>query len=35
LPERISSSALLKIINVYMTYDEYKDAITAVKNNLS
>lgn len=35
LPERISSSALLKIINVYMTYDEYKDAIIAVKNNLS
>ena len=30
LPERISSSALLKIINSYMTYDEYKNAI----NNL-
>ena len=35
LPERISSSALLKIINVYMTYDEYKVAVTKVKNNLS
>ena len=35
LPERISSSSLLKIINVYMTYDEYKDAVSAVKNNLS
>lgn len=30
LPERISSSALLKIINSYMTYDEYKNAL----NNL-
>ena len=27
LPERISSSALLKIINSYMTYDEYKKII--------
>ena len=27
LPEMISSSALLKIINSYMTYDEYKDII--------
>lgn len=35
LPERISSSALLKIINAYMTYDEYKDAIATVRNNLS
>lgn len=35
LPERISSSSLLKIINVYMTYDEYKDAVATVKNNLS
>jgi ribonuclease M5 len=30
LPERISASSLLKIINSYMTYDEYKTAI----NNL-
>ncbi len=28
LPERISSSNLLKIINTYMTYDEYKSAIS-------
>lgn len=31
LPERISSSALLKIINSYMTYDEYKKAVEEVK----
>lgn len=35
LPERISSSSLLKIINSYMTYDEYKDAIKTVQNKLS
>ena len=35
LPERISSSSLLKIINSYMTYDEYKEAIKIVQNNLS
>ncbi len=28
LPERISASNLLKIINTYMTYDEYKSAIS-------
>ncbi len=27
LPEKISSSALLKIINSYMTYDEYKKTL--------
>ena len=27
LPEKISSSALLKIINSYMTYDEYKKSL--------
>jgi len=27
LPERISSSSLLKIINSYMTYDEYKKVL--------
>lgn len=32
LPEKISSSALLKIINSYMTYDEYKNAL---KNMIS
>lgn len=35
LPEKISSSALLKIINVYMTYDEYKKTVLSVKNKLS
>lgn len=36
LPEKISSSALLKIINSYMTYDEYKaetEAVKSTKNN--
>lgn len=32
LPEMISSSALLKIINLYMTYDEYKEAVIKMKN---
>ena len=31
LPERISSSALLKIINTYMTYDEYKETVKNVE----
>ncbi len=35
LPEKISTSALLKIINVYMTYDEYKETVNIVKNKLS
>ena len=35
LPERMSSSALLKIINLYMTYDEYKDAINKLKKQNS
>lgn len=30
LPERISASALLKIINSYMTYDDYKNAIKSL-----
>ncbi len=30
LPEKISSSSLLKIINTYMTYDEYKEAVEKV-----
>lgn len=34
LPERISSSSLLKIINTYMTYDEYKDVIARVKKDI-
>ncbi len=33
LPERISASALLKIINTYMTYDEYKNAVNGVTVN--
>ncbi len=34
LPERISASALLKLINSYMTYDEYKNVIQKVKNEI-
>lgn len=32
LPERISASSLLKIINTYLTYDDYKRAVTRAKN---
>ncbi len=32
LPERISASSLLKIINMYMTYDEYKKAVETIKS---
>ena len=35
LPDRISSSSLFKIINSYMTYDEYKEAIKTVRSKLS
>lgn len=35
LPEKISSSALLKIINMYMTYDEYKETVGKATNKLS
>ena len=31
LPERISASSLLRIINMYMTYDEYKKAVEDIK----
>lgn len=31
LPERISSASLLKIINTYLTFDEYKDAVSRAK----
>ncbi len=34
LPERISASSLLKIINTYLTYDEYKDAVNRAKSSL-
>lgn len=33
LPEKISSSSLLKIINSYMTYEEYKQIIEKIRNN--
>ena len=33
LPEKISSSSLLKIINSYMTYEEYKDIIEKISDN--
>ncbi len=33
LPERISASSLLKIINTYLTYDEYKNAVNRVKSS--
>ena len=32
LPQQISSSSLLKIINSYMTYEEYKLVVEKVKN---
>ena len=34
LPERISASSLLKIINTYLTFEEYKDAVNRVKMSL-
>lgn len=33
LPERLSTNSLLKIINIYCSYDDYKKAIIKVKNN--
>ena len=33
LPEKISSSSLLKIINSYMTYDEYRKAVENMKSD--
>ncbi len=33
LPERISSSSLLKVINSYMTYEEYKETVKKVQNS--
>ena len=33
LPERISAYSLLKIINSYMTYDDYKNAIKSLNIN--
>ncbi len=34
LPEKISSSALLKIINSYMTYEEYRNAVENIVKNM-
>lgn len=34
LPEKISSSSLLKVINSYMTYEDYKSAIEKAKENI-
>ena len=34
LPERISASALLKLINSYMTYGEYKNVVQKVKKQI-
>ncbi len=34
LPEKISSSSMLKIINTYMTFDEYKEVVERIKVNL-
>lgn len=33
LPERISASALLKVINSYMTYDDYKESIEKIHSD--
>lgn len=33
LPEKISASSLLKIINSYMTYDDYKSAVRQISIN--
>lgn len=35
LPEMISSSALLKIINSYMTYEDYRCLVEKIKKNIS
>jgi ribonuclease M5 len=34
LPERISSSSLLKVINSYMTFDEYKETVKKIQKNI-
>ncbi len=33
LPERMTTNALLQAINVFMTFDEYKNRISELKNN--
>ncbi|MBO4338754.1 MAG: DUF4093 domain-containing protein [Clostridiales bacterium] len=32
LPERLSTNSLLKLINTFMTYDEYRQVIDEIKN---
>lgn len=32
LPERLTSNALVQILNTFLTYDEYKQAVEAIKN---
>ena len=31
LPERLSTSSLLQVLNTILTFDEYKQAIAAIK----
>jgi len=31
LPERLSTNSLLKLVNTFMTYDEYKDIVNSLK----
>lgn len=33
LPERMTTNALLQAANIFMTYDEYKNCISELKNN--
>lgn len=32
LPERLTSNALVQILNTFLTFDEYKNAVEAIKN---
>lgn len=33
LPERLTSNSLLQILNTFITYDEYKNAVREIKND--
>lgn len=33
LPERLTTNALVQILNTILTYDEYKNAVEVIKNN--
>ena len=33
LPERLTSNALVQILNTFLTYEEYKKAVEEIKNN--